>query len=275
MTAITPSPAAPATSFLASNLSIQAPPRAMSWLTFSASVSCMAYWWYWLPQRRSSSFFRPRVGNAADRHGHQRRGPRVDGALRRRAVGGSPGTGSVACIRRPALQSAGKRTREGFHARRPAALAKKGHGKRGTRGRRSGSPPYPASGRQGCTLTPPRPIITLSVIRLPHLAQRNFRSLSGTSPLPASMMACRSAGPWCRQALHQTGRAKRPWAACCEQSGGRSRPFAGQGGYQQALRLARCTVRIVPGRESEVHAGPILCVKDDEAVALAVLSPPH
>ena len=38
------------------------------------------------------------------------------------------------------------------------------------------------------------------------LVQRNFRSFTGTSPWPASMIACKSAGaPWWH-ALHQTHR---------------------------------------------------------------------
>jgi hypothetical protein len=52
-----------------------------------------------------------------------------------------------------------------------------------------------SSARHGCTRCASRLVITASVIRLPHFAQRNFRSFSGTSPLPASMMVCRSAGP--------------------------------------------------------------------------------
>jgi hypothetical protein len=54
--------------------------------------------------------------------------------------------------------------------------------------------PYPASDRHGCTPTPPLPIMTASVRRLPHLVQRNFRSFSGTPPRPLSMIDCRLAG---------------------------------------------------------------------------------
>ena len=62
---------------------------------------------------------------------------------------------------------------------------------------------------------------TASVSRLPHLAQRNFRSFSGRSPWPASMIASRSAGT-----LMVTGFAPDQHAEiarrgeCCGRSGG-------------------------------------------------------
>lgn len=62
---------------------------------------------------------------------------------------------------------------------------------------------YPASSRHGCTPIASRAITMLSVCRLlRHLVQRKRRSFSGTSPLPASMIACKSAGAWWWQALH-------------------------------------------------------------------------
>jgi hypothetical protein len=45
----------------------------------------------------------------------------------------------------------------------------------------------------GCTRIASRDVMTTLVRRLPQLVQRNLRSFTGTSPRPASMMACKSA----------------------------------------------------------------------------------
>jgi hypothetical protein len=63
-----------------------------------------------------------------------------------------------------------------------------------------------SSARHGCTASASRDIMTASVSREPHLAHRNFRSLSGTSPRPTAMMARRSAGDRRWHALHQTNK---------------------------------------------------------------------
>ena len=67
---------------------------------------------------------------------------------------------------------------------------------------RNPGPPSRAA-HHGCGLS--RDVTTKSVRSLPHLEQRNLRRVSGTSPLPWSMRACRSASAWCWQPpLHQT-----------------------------------------------------------------------
>ena len=58
----------------------------------------------------------------------------------------------------------------------------------------------------GCGLS--RDVTTKSVRSLPQLEQRNRSWVSGTSPRPVSMSACRSASAWCWQPpLHQTSSA--------------------------------------------------------------------
>jgi hypothetical protein len=67
--------------------------------------------------------------------------------------------------------------------------------------------------RHGCTPYPPLLIVTWSGNRLPHLAQRNRRSFSGTSPRPTSMIACGSAGACWRQDRHEKNRQSQPSCA--------------------------------------------------------------
>jgi hypothetical protein len=107
---------------------------------------------------------------------------------------------------------------ERLSADRPRTIPRNNRTAGGQRaGRRAVSLPYPASDRHGCTPMPPLPMTTASVRRLPHLAQRNLRSINGGSPWPASTMAWRSAGPWGgRPCNGQTGWSSQSAADCRE-----------------------------------------------------------
>ena len=48
-------------------------------------------------------------------------------------------------------------------------------------------------------------------------------------------------------------------------------PHTGQRGHQQALRFPRRPVRVVPGTEAQIEAGPIRLVEYDKPIRLAVL----
>jgi hypothetical protein len=95
--------------------------------------------------------------------------------------------------------------------------------------------------RHGCTPYPPLLIVTWSGNRLPHLAQRNRRSFSGTSPRPTSMIACGSAGAvGGRTGTRRTGRASHP----ARQHGAGSREIVGRAHRPKKIRTSTSTANV-------------------------------